>query len=43
MTSISLISLMSQNPLGYHISEMEQVRHIVTINVRIGKYNQAFI
>ena len=34
MTAISLISLMSQNPLGYHISETEQVRHIVTINVR---------
>ena len=34
MTVISLISLMSQIPLGYHISETEQVRHIVTINVR---------
>ena len=34
MTAISLISLMSQNPLLDHISETEQVSHIVTINVR---------
>ena len=31
MTAISLISLMSQISLGYHILETEQVKHIVTI------------